>query len=96
MDWRNRKYYCVSFSWEASNMRIRNLKLLDGVKIRPNKDAGRGHYQYLISAPIDCSEAIEYELRKAERNDSWCDWAEISQKRILYERSSCQSYILKR
>lgn len=87
MDWRNRKYYCVAFDFSSSAMRIRILKLLDGVRVHPYKDVhkqvdeleARGLYQYLISAPLDCCEAVEYELRKAERRDDWCRWKEVKQ-----------------
>ena len=85
MDWRKRKYYVVSFNWNASDMRLGYLNLIDGVKIRTyqnipkqkDEQGERGHYQYLIGVPAESAEAVEYELRKAERNDGWCKWKEI-------------------
>lgn len=85
MDWRGRKYYCVSFDWRSMDMRIEYLKLIDGIRIHPYRNIPkqpdeveeRGFYQFLISTPIDCSEAVEYEFRKAERNDRYCSWKEI-------------------
>ena len=87
MDWRGRRYYCVAFEYSSRAMRIRILKLLDGVRVHPYKEVSkqhdestdRGRYQYLISAPLDCCEAVEYELRKAERRDDWCRWKEVKQ-----------------
>ncbi len=85
MDWRDRKYYCVSFDWRSQDMRIGYLKLIDGIRIHPYKDIPkqpdelekRGYYRYLVSVPIDYSDSIEYALRKAEHNDDWCRWKEI-------------------
>ena len=89
MDWRGRKYYCVSFDWCSVDMRLNILKLIDGIKIRtyqgvpkqPDEIEERGHYQFLIGISIDGCDAVEYELRKAERNDGWCDWKrDVSKK----------------
>lgn len=85
MDWRNRKYYCVSFCWSSIDMRIDILKTIGAVNIYPYKCIPkqtdemeeRGHYQYLLGVPSEYSEAVEYELRKAKRNDDWCKWKEI-------------------
>ena len=85
MDWRYRKYYCVSFDPCAHDMRVRYLKFIDGLKFhsykdipkQPDETEERGYYQYLISVLSDDAEAIEYELRKAERRDGWCRWKEI-------------------
>ena len=85
MDWRNRKYYLVSFHWSSIDMRLDILKSIDKVKIRSYQNVPkqadeleeRGRYQYFIGVPADYSEAVEYELRKAERNDGWCKWKEI-------------------
>ena len=43
------------------------------------KDA-RGLYQCLIGVPAESSDAVEYELRKAERNDDWCKWKEVQRQ----------------
>ena len=88
MDWRGRKYYAVSFSPEALDMRIRFIKLIgSGVKVRFSTDVPRqkdeleerGRYQCLIGCRFDQSEAVEYELRKAKRNDYYCSWREIKE-----------------
>ena len=85
MDWRGRKYYCVSFHWSSKDMRIEYLKLIDGIRIHPYRNIPkqpdeieeRGFYQFLISVPIDRSGTVEYEFRKAERRDDYCFWKEI-------------------
>ena len=85
MDWRSRKYYCVSFDWQSKDMRLDILKSIGKIKIRPyqnipkqpDETEERGHYQFMLGVPHNWSEAIEYELRKAERNDDWCKWKEI-------------------
>ena len=85
MDWRGRKYYCVSFDWQSQGMRLEILKSIGNIKIRsyqvvpkqPDETEERGHYQFMLGVPYNCSEAIEYELRKAEQNDDWCKWKEI-------------------
>lgn len=85
MDWRNRKYYCVSFSLEAVNMRLEIIKIIPTVKIRmgrevpkqPDELEERGRYDYLISVLSDEASCLEYELRKAEVRDGYCKWKEI-------------------
>ena len=37
----------------------------------------RCNYQYLLGVPKDLCDVVEYELKKAERNDDWCEWKEI-------------------
>ena len=89
MDWRNRKYYVVTFAYDARDMRIRTLKLINGFRIHPYKDVPqqtdetelRGHYQFIISVPSEDAEAVEHELRKAERRDDFCCWKEVQRKR---------------
>lgn len=89
MDWRNRKYYVVTFAYDARDMRIRTLKLINGFRIHPYKDIPqqtdetelRGHYQFIISVPSEGAEAVEHELRKAERRDDFCCWKEVQRKR---------------
>ena len=89
MDWRDRKYYCVSFDWRSKDMRLEYIKLIDDrIKIhyckhvskQPDETEDRGHYQILLSVPSGCYDSVEYELRKAERNDDWCCWKEIKRK----------------
>ena len=85
MDWRNRKYYCVSFDYYSRNMRLDILKSVGNIKIHSYKNIPkqadeikeRGNYQYLLGVPKDLCDIVEYELRKAERNDDWCEWWEI-------------------
>jgi len=87
MDWRNRKYYVVNFCPNAYEMRIDILRNIDGIKLRnpkydfnvklPDEAESRGCYQVLIGCREDDSEIIEYELRKAERNDGFAKWKEI-------------------
>lgn len=85
MDWRGRKYYCVSFECKSKDMRLNTLKLIDRIKIRTYQNIPkqsdeieeRGHYQFLLGVPSNCCDTVEYELRKAERNDGWCEWKEI-------------------
>jgi len=88
MDWRGRKYYVARFSSDAYSMRIGILKNIDSVrlhcpaqsdyKIRISDEVEpRGYYQILIGCKLEDSEIVEYELRKAERNDSCSDWKEI-------------------
>lgn len=86
MDWRNRKYYCASFSLEAVNMRLEIIKTIPTVKIHMGREVpkqadestSRGYYDYLISVSSDESLELEYELKKAERRDSFCRWKEIT------------------
>ena len=90
MDWRNRNYYTVSFDWTSSDMRMRQIRNIKGVTVHPYRDVKkqpdekekRGHYQHLIGVPTENSEIIEYELRKAERNDNWCRWRKIEEEKV--------------
>ena len=92
MDWRDRKYYCVSFDYYSRNMRLDILKSIGNIKIHSYKNAPkqadeakeRGNYQYLLGVPKDLCDIVEYELRKAVRNDDWCKWWEL--ERDTYER----------
>lgn len=85
MDWRGRKYYCVSFEYYSMNMRLDILKSIGNIKIhsyknipkQPDETEERGNYQFLLGVPNDLCNVVEYELRKAERNDDWCKWKEI-------------------
>lgn len=86
MDWRARKYYAVTFSMEAQDMRVRNLKLIGkGITVhfgrdvpkQPDEIEERDTYLCVIGCNIDQCDAVEYELRKAERNDDYCMWKEI-------------------
>ena len=86
MDWRGRSYYAVTFSIEAQDMRVRNLKLIGkGVTVhfgrdvpkQPDETEERDTYLCVIGCNIDQCDMVEYELRKAERNDDYCMWKEI-------------------
>ena len=86
MDWRGRKYYAVTFSNEAQNMRVRNLKLIgkgitvhfsSGIPKQPDEIEKRDFYSCVIGCNINQCDAVEYELRKAERNDYCCMWKKI-------------------
>ena len=86
MDWRLRKYYVATFSPEARDMRVANLKLVgEGITIhfngnapkQPDEAEERGNYQCVIGCTHDQASAVEYVLRKAERNDRYCRWKEI-------------------
>ena len=88
MDWRDRKYYVVRFSPDSYDMRIRILKNIEGVKLNPSTNhkintkfpdekEPRGSYHVLIGCKADIKDIVEFELRKAERND-WCSsWKEV-------------------
>ena len=87
MDWRDRKYYIVTFCFDSYDMRMSFLKLIPNIKFTDYKNIPkqrdeveeRGNYQVMIGVPNSSSEAVEYELRKAERNDFYCKWKEIEQ-----------------
>lgn len=88
MDWRGRKYYTVFFDNSSIEMRMGYLKNIPGIKFIPYKDIfkqpdeleERGIYHVLIGVPIESYEAVEYELRKAERNDRFCKWKEVKKQ----------------
>ena len=68
------KAYKVYFSEDAKFMRVNNLSCMDAVQFLCfDKDGS-----VLIYCNADEVDAVEYELRKAERNDFYCDWKKIS------------------
>ena len=81
MDYRYRNYYLVNIDSFAYNMRMRYYKLaVPSLKIHPpyyhlknNKHSQdyikRRYWQMMLSCKKEDSEALEYELRKAERRD---------------------------
>lgn len=85
MDWKDRKYYAASFDWRAADYRLGILKHIPGLRLhpcrpmpkQPDEIKERGHYQYIIGVPIKSADALEYELRKAVRNDFSGRWEEI-------------------
>ena len=85
MDWRKRRYYCVKFDSDSVDFRLRILKSIKSVKFYPyryvpkqlDEHEDRGFYHFLITVNNSQSEIVEYELKKAQRNDSFCFWKEI-------------------
>ncbi|NMA31412.1 MAG: DNA adenine methylase [Candidatus Methanofastidiosa archaeon] len=74
------------------DMRIRILKNIEGVKLYsstnhkintkfPDEKEPRGYYHVLIGCKTDIKDIVEFELRKAERNDWWVKWKEVQRKR---------------
>lgn len=85
MDYRYRDYYLITIDYLSYDMRMRYYKIASpSLKIHPPynhfkngreldvyNDGAKGHYwQMMISCKKEDSEALEYELRKAERNDN--------------------------
>lgn len=85
MDYGHRNYYLVAIDYSSYDMRMRYYKIASpSLKIHPPynhfkngrewdmyNDVAKGHYwQMMISCKKEDSEALEYELRKAERNDN--------------------------
>lgn len=82
MDYRNRNYYLVTIDYTSYDMRMRYYKLAAPSLKRHapynhikwsdrEKDLLNGSYwQMMLSCKKEDSEALEYELRKAERNDN--------------------------
>lgn len=90
MDWRKRKYYVASFSYENHDYMTRVLKNIDSVKLHcptqanynvrfKDESESRGYYQFLISCNSENSNIIEYELRKSQRHSGYDVWKEIKQ-----------------
>lgn len=64
--------YRIEFLQCSRDMRIRTLKLIDTVVLL--EDNGQ---EIVIQCDEEDIEAIEYELRKAERRDDWRSWERI-------------------
>ena len=62
------KTYRVRFSMDAKEMRMRILRNIDSVSILDCDE-----YIIVNCDEQDC-EAVEYELRKADRRDDYCIW----------------------
>lgn len=82
MDYRNRNYYLATIDYLSYNMRLKFYKLAapslkihspyNHIKNTYNRDYVDGRYwQMMLSCKKEDSEALEYELRKAERNDKY-------------------------
>lgn len=84
MDYRNRNYYLVTIDYSSYDMRMRYYKLAapslkrhapyghfkNGNKFDSFNDGAKSNcWQMMLSCKKEDSEALEYELRKAERND---------------------------
>ena len=69
MDKRERNYYLVRFDRRSKDMRIGFIKM-----ISPKIKFHQRENGLLVSCPKEDSEAVEYELRKAERNDDFSIW----------------------
>lgn len=82
MDYRNRNYYLVTIDYASYDMRLKIYKLVaPSLKIHSpynhikcsdrKRDLVNGSYwQMMLSCKKEDSENLEYELRKAERNDN--------------------------
>lgn len=73
LDRRERKYYLATFEYDSHNMRMDYIKTCcESRKVHPVKECWRkqfGNYQMLISCRKEQSKSLEYELKKAIRND---------------------------
>ena len=82
MDYRNRNYYFVTIDYASYNMRLSMYQwAAPSLKIHSpynhvkwsdrERDLLNGSYwQMMLSCKKEEAEALEYELRKAERNDN--------------------------
>lgn len=81
MDYRNRNYYLVNIDYVSYDMRLKIFKLVTpSLKIHPPYNHVKNKHQHdyvdgltwqmMLSCKKEDSEALEYELRKAERNDN--------------------------
>lgn len=65
------KYYKVKFSKDTKEMRMRILEGIDSVSILDCDE------HIIVNCEEEDCNAVEYELRKAERRDNFCIWEEI-------------------
>lgn len=65
--------YKIRFDAYAKDMRLKNLCLLEAIDFYFLEEDG----SVLIQCQTDRIDAVEYELRRAERNDFYCDWKRI-------------------
>jgi hypothetical protein len=84
MDYRERNYYLTTIDYLSYDMRLKYYKMAaPSLKIHApyNHIKNKSYYDYvdgsywqmMLSCKKEDSEALEYELRKAERNDSRCN-----------------------
>ena len=64
--------YRIEFLQCSRDMRIGILKLIDTVVLL--EDDGQ---EIVIQCDEEDIDVVEYELRKAKRNDDWCSWKRI-------------------
>ena len=65
--------YQIRISPEAIEYRILVLSLIDGVEIKRQDD----ELDFTLTCGEDAIEMVEYELRKSERRDDFCEWKKI-------------------
>ena len=65
--------YKVEISEEAIDYRIQMLEIIDSVKIVKDSDS----LEFTLECAAEDIEAVEYELRKAERRDDYCLWVRM-------------------
>ena len=70
MDFRYKAYYLVKFRNGHNEYRIGQIKCITSSKFHSNN----GEDSFIISVDKQDSDNLEYELRKAERNDGYCKW----------------------
>lgn len=64
--------YKAKFSEEAKEYRMRIIECIDNLEICELPTG-----EICIKCDDDTAECVEYELRKAERRDDYCDWEKI-------------------
>jgi hypothetical protein len=79
VDRRERDYYLVSLDYLSYNYRLGQIKIcVPSLKLHDSKKHEiTSRYQQMFSCRKNESESLEYELRKAERRDRFCDWEKI-------------------
>lgn len=66
--------YKVEIGEYSIDYRIEMLECIDSVKITRDSDS----LEFILECATEDIEAVEYELRKAERRDDYCLWERIS------------------
>lgn len=87
MDYRERKYYFVLIEYGSYDMRLRYFHIVaPSLKVHYMNDyrrrfAKQCDFMYpnlLLSCRKEDAEDLEYEMRKAERRDSYSTWQEVT------------------
>ena len=68
--------YKVEFEEDNKDLRKAHLELINNVCCLPETENG----SLFFNVPDEAVEAVEYELRKAERKDGYCKWEKIWKK----------------